>query len=182
LAAFRNGEVRFLICTDVAARGIDITGLPFLVNVTLPDKSENYIHRVGRVGRSDYMGLAVSLVSSQKEAVWYHTCSSGRSAGCQNRKLLDVGGCVQWYNEAKLLQEIEERLGGKIEELGVDYRRVGGADAAPVLYGAMRDDAELGSATAAHVESLKPAVQELMRMEHDVQACFFALQERYRSV
>ena len=42
--------MRFLICTDVAARGLDISGLPYVVNVTLPDRAEDYIHRVGRVG------------------------------------------------------------------------------------------------------------------------------------
>lgn len=47
LRAFKEGDVRLLICTDVAARGIDISGLPFVVNMTLPDKSEDYIHRVG---------------------------------------------------------------------------------------------------------------------------------------
>jgi ATP-dependent RNA helicase DDX1 len=176
LAAFRNSEVRFLVCTDVAARGIDITGLPFLVNVTLPDKSENYIHRVGRVGRSDFTGLAVSLVSSQKESMWFHTCNRAKSGTCKNRKLVDVGGCVVWYDESKILEEIETRLGGKIEELDTSFRRSG---AAAVLYGAMRDDAEFGSATAAHIESLRPAVQELVRMEHDAQTSFFDLQSRY---
>ena len=44
--------MRFLICTDVAARGLDISGLPYVVNVTLPDRAEDYIHRVGRVGGS----------------------------------------------------------------------------------------------------------------------------------
>ena len=42
--------MRFLICTDVAARGLDISGLPYVINVTLPDRVEDYIHRVGRVG------------------------------------------------------------------------------------------------------------------------------------
>ena len=50
LQAFKDGDIRFLICTDVAARGIDISGLPYLINMTLPDRSEDYIHRVGRVG------------------------------------------------------------------------------------------------------------------------------------
>lgn len=45
--AFKDGDVRFLICTDVAARGIDISGLPYVINMTLPDKSEDYIHRWG---------------------------------------------------------------------------------------------------------------------------------------
>jgi hypothetical protein len=47
--AFKDGDVRFLICTDVAARGIDISGLPYVINMTLPDKSEDYIHRCGCV-------------------------------------------------------------------------------------------------------------------------------------
>jgi len=64
LHAFREGEVRFLIATDVAARGIDIQGLPFVVNMTLPDRCEDYIHRVGRVGRAEANGLAVSMVSA----------------------------------------------------------------------------------------------------------------------
>jgi ATP-dependent RNA helicase DDX1 len=179
LAAFRNGEVRFLVCTDVAARGIDITGLPYLVNVTMSDKTENYIHRVGRVGRSEYMGLAISLVAQQKEAVWFHSCNKAKSGTCKNRKLVDAGGCVMWYNESKLLGEVEERLGGPIEELGPDFVRTGGVDAPAVLYGGMRDDAEMGAATAAHIESLQPAVQELVRMEHDAQASFFALQSAY---
>jgi ATP-dependent RNA helicase DDX1 len=179
LAAFRGGEVRFLICTDVAARGIDISGLPFLINVTLPDKSENYIHRVGRVGRSDCLGLAVSLVSAQKEAVWFHSCNKAKDGRCKNRKLVDAGGCVLWYNESKLLEEIEERLKGQVEELDSEYKRKGGVDAPPVLYGAMRDDAEMGAATAVHIAKLKPAVQELVRMEQDAQMSFLNLQARY---
>ena len=66
---FQDGEVRFLICTDVAARGIDITGIPFVVNVTLPDDKQNYVHRIGRVGRADRMGLAISLMATVKEKV-----------------------------------------------------------------------------------------------------------------
>ena len=48
--AFKEGDVRFLIATDVAARGIDIAGLPYVINAALPDRAEDYIHRVGRVG------------------------------------------------------------------------------------------------------------------------------------
>lgn len=61
LEAFKDGDVRFLICTDVAARGIDVRGLPFVINFTLPDTAENYIHRIGRVGRADHYGLAISV-------------------------------------------------------------------------------------------------------------------------
>lgn len=53
LEKFKRGQVMFLICTDVAARGIDIRGVPFVINVTLPDDKVNYLHRIGRVGRAE---------------------------------------------------------------------------------------------------------------------------------
>ncbi len=68
-AAFKDGDVRFLICTDVAARGLDIAGLPFVINMTLPSMSEDYIHRIGRVGRADCIGMAISLVATEPEKV-----------------------------------------------------------------------------------------------------------------
>ncbi len=178
LAAFQAGEVRFLICTDVAARGIDVDGLPYLVNVTLPDKSENYIHRVGRVGRAERYGLAVSLVSSQKEAVWFHTCEKAKNGICNRRKLVSAGGCVLWYNEPKLLNEIEDRLKGQIEELGDNFRRKD-SSLAPILYGARKGESIVNEQTAANVNALKPALKALMQLEHDAQESFFALQERY---
>lgn len=63
LQAFKDGHVRFLVCTDVAARGVDVKGLAYVVNMTLPDELENYIHRVGRVGRQGCQGVAVSIVA-----------------------------------------------------------------------------------------------------------------------
>ena len=72
----QEGEVRFLICTDVAARGIDITGIPYVVNVTLPDDKQNYVHRIGRIGRAERMGLAISLVSKVKEKASFTTTFS----------------------------------------------------------------------------------------------------------
>ncbi len=116
LQYFKDGDVRFLICTDVAARGLDIKNLPFVINLTLPDVAENYIHRIGRVGRADSIGLAVSFVAVEKEKVmfarrnsraaspeprivqvWFHTCSSkGRDGSCNNTKLVDKGGCCIW--------------------------------------------------------------------------------------
>lgn len=60
-----------MIATDVAARGLDITGLPYVINMTLPDKAEDYIHRVGRVGRADCTGLAISLVAQVTDCVLF---------------------------------------------------------------------------------------------------------------
>lgn len=48
----------------LSSSGIDIAGLPYVINMTLPDPVENYVHRVGRVGRADCIGLAISLVAA----------------------------------------------------------------------------------------------------------------------
>ncbi|MEH0155518.1 DEAD/DEAH box helicase [Limibacter armeniacum] len=67
LKAFREGKSRVLISTDVAARGIDIKGVEIVVNYDMPDVMENYVHRVGRTGRGEARGLAVSLCSDEEK-------------------------------------------------------------------------------------------------------------------
>ena len=64
LEQFRKGDLKTLIATDVSARGIDIQAVDQVVNYDLPDKPENYVHRVGRTGRGKHKGYAVSFVSS----------------------------------------------------------------------------------------------------------------------
>jgi ATP-dependent RNA helicase RhlE len=63
LADFKSGEVRVLVATDIAARGLDIDQLPHVVNFELPNVEEDYVHRIGRTGRAGRSGEAVSLVS-----------------------------------------------------------------------------------------------------------------------
>ena len=63
LSDFKNGRVRILVATDIAARGLDITELPHVVNFELPHVPEDYVHRIGRTGRAGSRGRAVSLVS-----------------------------------------------------------------------------------------------------------------------
>jgi ATP-dependent RNA helicase RhlE len=62
LAGFKNGDVRILVATDIAARGLDIDQLPHVVNFELPNVPEDYVHRIGRTGRAGNEGEAVSLV------------------------------------------------------------------------------------------------------------------------
>lgn len=64
---FRSGEVKILVATDVSARGIDIPDVDYVVNYDLPDKPENYVHRVGRTGRGMKKGLAVSFSSPEEQ-------------------------------------------------------------------------------------------------------------------
>src|SRR6185503_19364316 len=65
LAQFKEGSMRVLVATDIAARGLDIEALPHVVNFDLPHVSEDYIHRIGRTGRAGSEGEAVSLVSHE---------------------------------------------------------------------------------------------------------------------
>ncbi|MDT8364414.1 MAG: DEAD/DEAH box helicase [Nitrosomonas sp.] len=62
LAEFKAGSIQVLVATDIAARGLDIDQLPYVVNYELPDVSEAYVHRIGRTGRAGATGAAVSLV------------------------------------------------------------------------------------------------------------------------
>ncbi|MFL0353545.1 DEAD/DEAH box helicase [Xanthomarina sp. GH4-25] len=66
LAGFKNGSVRVLVATDIAARGLDIPLLPHVVNYELPNISEDYVHRIGRTGRAGASGEAISLVSADE--------------------------------------------------------------------------------------------------------------------
>jgi len=66
LDAFKNGTVRVLVATDVAARGLDIDELPHVINFDLSQTPEDYIHRIGRTGRAGKPGTAISLVSAEE--------------------------------------------------------------------------------------------------------------------
>ena len=68
LDAFKKGEVDLLVCTDVAARGLDIKDVPAVFNFDIPFNAEDYIHRIGRTGRAGAAGLAVSFVGGNNDA------------------------------------------------------------------------------------------------------------------
>ncbi len=66
LSAFKSGEIKVLVATDVAARGLDISELPYVVNFELPNSPEDYVHRIGRTGRAGASGIAISLMSQDE--------------------------------------------------------------------------------------------------------------------
>jgi ATP-dependent RNA helicase RhlE len=69
LAEFKRGELRVLVATDVAARGLDIQRLPHVVNYDLPQVPEDYVHRIGRTGRAGEDGVALSLVCPEEQSL-----------------------------------------------------------------------------------------------------------------
>ncbi|OFZ81706.1 MAG: hypothetical protein A2583_12260 [Bdellovibrionales bacterium RIFOXYD1_FULL_53_11] len=70
LAAFKNGEMRILVATDIAARGIDVFNISHVINYDLPRMAEDYIHRIGRTGRAGLSGEALSLLTPEDRSQW----------------------------------------------------------------------------------------------------------------
>lgn len=71
LSRFKKGELRILVATDLASRGIDIQYLPFVINFELPRSPTDYIHRIGRTGRAESPGEAISLITDEEEHHFY---------------------------------------------------------------------------------------------------------------
>lgn len=70
LKQFKGGKVRVLVATDLAARGIDIQALPYVVNFELPRSPKDYIHRIGRTGRAGLEGEAITLITEEDQHHW----------------------------------------------------------------------------------------------------------------
>jgi ATP-dependent RNA helicase RhlE len=64
---FQEGELLILVATDVVARGIDLTDVSHVINFDLPEEPENYIHRIGRTGRADKKGIALSFITEREK-------------------------------------------------------------------------------------------------------------------
>ena len=178
LEAFKEGDVRILVCTDVAARGIDVRGLPYVINMTLPDTDqiEDYIHRVGRVGRADTMGLAISLVSSVPEKVWYCTKKGYKpwfSPDENNVKTHKEGGHTKWYDEGALLKRIEKRLKQSVQPLHPDLSLPASIQGKAQYGQDMKS--KVNEETAERVAALKPTVTVLNELEIQAQHSYLGL-------
>jgi len=94
LEAFKKGEVHLLVCTDVAARGLDIKDVPAVFNYDVPFNAEDYVHRIGRTGRAGASGLAVTLV-----------------APSDNRLVADIEKLIKKKIEVEAIELGDERRG-----------------------------------------------------------------------
>ena len=99
LQAFRDGKMRILVATDVAARGLDIDDVDAVFNYDVPDEIEYYIHRIGRTGRAKRHGVAYSLVSTVTEGVRLDDIAKITGADIEALKF-DEDGCLVPPNEA----------------------------------------------------------------------------------
>lgn len=142
-----------------------------MINITLPDDKCNYVHRIGRVGRAERMGLAISLVSTVPEKVWYHGewCKT-RGRNCNNTNLTDVRGCCIWYNELNLLGEVEEHLNITIQQVDKSLEVPVNDFDGKVVYG--QKNLNKGTGYVDHVEQLVPTVRKLTDLELQSQSLF----------
>ena len=122
LDAFKTGEVDLLVCTDVAARGLDIKDVPAVFNFDVPFNAEDYVHRIGRTGRAGASGLAVSFVASSDQ-----------------RLVADIEKLIKTKIDLEPMEfdedqpRTEEKFGeqGRINDGRRMYREQGGASEAP---------------------------------------------------
>ena len=70
LAAFKAGKLQFLVATNVASRGLDITDLPYVLSFDIPEDADTYVHRIGRTGRAGKEGTAITFVGEWDLDAW----------------------------------------------------------------------------------------------------------------
>ncbi len=116
LDAFKKGEVHLLVCTDVAARGLDIKDVPAVFNFDVPFNAEDYVHRIGRTGRAGASGLAVTLV-----------------APSDTRLVADIEKLIKKKIEVEAIDVGDERRGRSDERRGDERRRRDDHDPRDVL-------------------------------------------------
>ena len=179
LKMFQDGEVRILIATDVAARGLDIKELPFVVNMTLPNDAETYVHRVGRVGRAERIGLAISLVGTEAEKCWY--CQKSNKPPCEDTRLYREGGNCAWLKEFEQFKSIERSLAKNkvvVTKLSSTDMKITAQMESLIngkTYGDYIESASfVGTELRAHLDEVSTIVEELSVVEFSVQSNYFS--------
>ncbi|MCD8027856.1 MAG: DEAD/DEAH box helicase [Erysipelotrichaceae bacterium] len=119
LKRFKNGRVQYLVATDVAARGIDIEDIGYVINYELPQEDELYIHRIGRTGRANKKGIAYSIVT-HKEKRFLEVIARKTNSHIEKLKIPDNNEIFEQKSK-DLLFEIQDRiLKGKLD----NYKRL----------------------------------------------------------
>lgn len=133
LSGFKSGEVRALVATDIAARGIDIDDLPHVVNYEIPNVSEDYVHRIGRTGRAGADGAAVNLVCLDEEGF-----------------MQDIERFTKQKIEVKVVEGFQPEPGEKAEPIAMGRQTIWGGAGKPPSRDVMQ-----AAARAARTEMLQ---------------------------
>lgn len=113
LARFRSKKTRILVATDVAARGIDISGLSHVVNYSMPFDGATYVHRIGRTGRAGSAGIAVTFVApnERRKLGFLQRAVKKASKGEMKEEEIPPIGAVLEKKRSRLFAELKEKLG-----------------------------------------------------------------------
>ena len=124
--AFRRGDFRFLIATDVAARGIDFEEISHVVNYDFPTGRETYVHRIGRTGRNGKSGTAVSLVTENDQKMLKQVeIYTGRQLYCMEPPAADEEKEQAFWKFQRVKAEPKPKKGGALNE-GIMCLSIGG--------------------------------------------------------
>ncbi len=123
----KRGEVAFMVATDIAARGIDISGLEYVINYSLPEDPAVYLHRVGRTGRIGNKGTAINLFSG-RELATYTVLEKKYGIKFEKRDMPAPEEAMHLWTERHLREIREGRLGQRVRGLPAPG---GAAQAAP---------------------------------------------------
>jgi ATP-dependent RNA helicase DeaD len=138
--ATREGRLRFLVCTDVAARGIDISHLTHVINYDFPETAEQYVHRTGRTGRAGRTGTAIALVGPKDIGNLYLLRLTYKIRPIE--KQLPSEGEVKTRAEMDLLQLFVDAFANRAahpDDLSLARRLLTHPDAEPIVAGLLRD-------------------------------------------
>ena len=124
LAGFKSGKYRILVATDIASRGIDVTGIELVINFDIPENPSDYIHRIGRTARAGALGHAISFVTPE-----------------QKRAVREIERLLKTFIAVSKLPELPSRLQEKYNDYGVHHRsnydrRKGGRKSSRPVFGA----------------------------------------------
>eukprot|EP00486_Rosalina_sp_Unknown_P013275 CAMPEP_0201596538 /NCGR_PEP_ID=MMETSP0190_2-20130828/193203_1 /ASSEMBLY_ACC=CAM_ASM_000263 /TAXON_ID=37353 /ORGANISM="Rosalina sp." /LENGTH=197 /DNA_ID=CAMNT_0048056949 /DNA_START=769 /DNA_END=1362 /DNA_ORIENTATION=- len=131
----------------------------------MPAEDEDYVHRVGRVGRADQPGIAISIISSQKEKVWYHANCSNRGKGCSDTRLVPNGGCCIWYDEVKIFEKVEKRLGGNPIPILDQHKHLSSTNKIEDFVKSIEAKDPLLAASEKKLKKLMPTIEQLNFLE-----------------
>lgn len=116
--------------------------------------------------------MAISLVATTPEKVWYHTCAS-KGKGCSNTELVEHHGCCIWHDERELLKAIQVRVGADTEIAVLDPQNLlAGREMMAKKYG-LHKDVVSSDVSRFHLELLRPAWHQLASLEMEAQSMFF---------